>query len=47
MGKHSIFVKNSARKDRDIMQNREKNGTFTLENFDWEAFRREIGEKLR
>lgn len=47
MGKHSIFVKNSARKDRDIMQNREKNGTFTLENFDWEAFRHEIGEKLR
>lgn len=47
MGKHSIFVKNSARKDRDIMQNREKNGTFTLENFDWEAFRRELSEKLR
>ena len=47
MGKHSIFVKNSARKDREIMQNREKNGTFTLENFDWEAFRRELSEKLR
>ena len=47
MGKHSIFVKNSARKDREIMQNREKNGTFTPENFDWEAFKRELNEKLR
>ncbi|MDE7256023.1 MAG: putative lipopolysaccharide heptosyltransferase III [Helicobacter sp.] len=47
MGKHSIFVKNSARKDRDIMQNRRENGTFTPENFDWEAFKRELSEKLR
>ncbi len=47
MGKHSIFVKNSARSDREIMQNREKNGTFTPENFDWEAFKRELNEKLR
>ena len=47
MGKHSIFVKNSARKDREIMQNRRENGTFTIENFDWEAFKRELSEKLR
>ena len=47
MGKHSMFVKNSALRDRDIMHNREENGTFTLENFDWENFKRELNEKLQ
>lgn len=47
MGRHTIFVKNSALTDKEIMQNREQNGTFCLDCFDFESFVKEIKEKLQ
>ncbi|RAX57604.1 putative lipopolysaccharide heptosyltransferase III [Helicobacter monodelphidis] len=47
MGKHTIFVKNSASRDSEIMENFRQNGTFNINNFDLNLLFQEIKEKLR
>lgn len=45
-GKHIIFVKNSANTDKQIMKNYKTNGTFSLENFDFEIIKKIIIDHL-
>lgn len=45
-GKHTIFVKNAASTDKQIMNNYTKNGTFNLENIDFETIKKTIIKQL-
>lgn len=47
MGKHSIFVKNTALYDREIMNNLKTHGSFNIDNFDFECFKKELISKIQ